>query len=148
MDDARRSDALLAWSMGTFHAAAFLVLVVGLAHALGGLGGFARLLDTARGFALGGALWVASVAAARWTLRSAGPVLSRAALSGGLVGVTFLWALFGLIALAEGFELVVLFVLAFGSLFAFLVGSVVAGAMAGLTLGLDKWAARVARQGE
>jgi len=146
LSSARRSLDLKVWSLSTFHATGFIVIVALGLHLCGTLGDTLRRLDTARGVAAFIILWASTCAATSWGLRyAARPAQSTDAFSfsmaiaGGLNGVAVfavLLAVFAVrVATASSYPLAaipVLFLSAvIGSLLAFTIGT-----MVGLVFGL------------
>jgi hypothetical protein len=94
-------DRLVAWALGTFHAAALLVAATLILHLTGGLASTLSGLNTVSGLALFAALWLTTVWSTRRTLRGAldaglrssvpiGPLIGRAVWRGGVNGVAFM----------------------------------------------------------
>jgi hypothetical protein len=149
---ARERDLLVAWALGTFHAATLIIMVSLVLYLAGGLESILTSLSTASGLALFGALWLTTVwSTRRWLggmfderLRMtlpAGLVVARALWRGGINGIAFL-PLLGLILVVSAGPNGAVFLVLFGGLafatlgvaIAFLVGCVLGLLFAGIDL--------------
>jgi hypothetical protein len=94
-------DLLLAWVLGTFHAATLIIILMLVLYLTGGLAPLLASLSTAAGLALFSALWFTTTWSAHRTLRGlfgetlqitlpVGSVIARASRRGGINGVAFL----------------------------------------------------------
>jgi hypothetical protein len=152
---------LLAWGLGTLHAALLMLVLVFLLYRGGGLGELLGGLGTLPGLALFAWLWVLSCVGARMALRhvplEAPPrrlvpdALAHGLLWGGAVGVAFfagLTLVTTVVAVAHGGAGLLMASVAFSVLglgFAGLVGFVVGAAFAALDVGLllaARWLSR------
>jgi hypothetical protein len=98
-----RGERLIAWAFATFHASAFVLVILLLVYRAGGLGQALQGLNTAVGLGLFLALWTTTFIATRQALRGLGlgmpsPVnadrlIGRATRWGALNGVVFLFVL-------------------------------------------------------
>ena len=150
-------DRVVAWALGTFHAASLVILLVLPLYLSGGLTSVLTSLSTASGLALFGALWLTTVwsthhaphGALGTGLKLSVPlreVIIRAVLRGGLNGLAFLAFLaviLGISAVLNGqlasvITLVVVggLVFAFGAVIAYLVGGLLGGLFACIDIGL------------
>ena len=139
----RERNLLLVVALGTFHAAALIVVLVLVLYATGELSSLLISLNTITGLALFGALWVTTVWSAHRTLRGAfaetlrtslpvGTVIARATWNGGVNGVAFLAFLALILAIASvvnrAFGILVFgafFLATIGAVAAFLLGCVI-----------------------
>jgi hypothetical protein len=98
---ASERDLLLAWVLGTFHAATLIIILLLVLYLTGGLAPLLSSLSTAAGLALFSALWFTTTWSAHRMLRGlfgetlqitlpVGKVIARASRRGGINGVAFL----------------------------------------------------------
>ena len=151
--DRHQSPGLLAWTLGTFHACAIVLLLLLLVYPRGGLGLALGGLDTVTGLIIFIALWATSVWTARRALAGSDWLSAttaertgfyrRALRWGGVTGILFLAELGAIILVrtllvAHGDNSISLlavaafaaFVGSFGTIVAFLIGALI-----GVTLG-------------
>jgi hypothetical protein len=104
----RERNLLVVFTLGTFHAAVLIAVLVVVLYANGGLASLLSGLSTVAGLALFGALWLTTVwstdrtlrgafTVAPWTSVPADTLVARAAWRGGINGIMFL-ACVGVIA--------------------------------------------------
>jgi hypothetical protein len=150
------------WAVGTYHATAFVLVLLVVLYRAGGLGTSLETLNTFLGLAFFGVLWLTTWLTTRQMLRSASPVSPLRWLGIGLVwgalnGVLFLAGVFALLFLTQlpstGFGSVqqVAFV-PIPAAIAFFVGAIVGLALAAIDLvlleaaaGVTWWIARASR---
>ena len=140
----RERNRLVAFTLGTFHAAALIVALVLVLYATGALTSLLSSLNTVAGLALFGALWLTTVwsthrtldgavTIAPWTSVPLGAMMARAAWRGGINGVAFLVCLGLILLISSAFSgnvavgVVALGFLIFatiGAAFAFVIGLV------------------------
>lgn len=144
------AERLVAWGLGAFHALFLLLAFVTAGYVLGGagFGGALANVGTFGGLALGAWLLVVSVAATAWALRDAAdlrapalrPLVAAGVAAGGFAGSAFVAGAIVGIGVVTG-EMPWVF-LAFGTVFAFPAGSLVAAALALVDMGLYALAER------
>lgn len=154
-------DALIAWSLGAFHAATLVAVLVALGHTAGALGDLLGGLNTVVGLALYLLLWGLSWGATRAVLArvppavietgGTGAAVAWGALGGAGAGAAFLVGLV-LVAVApailgSGEPLAVVFILSIGATAAAVVGAAVGGLFALLDVALFRLAGRVGGAG-
>lgn len=155
--DRDEPDRLVAWSLGAFHAATLVGVLVALGHTAGVLGGLLADLNTLAGLALYILLWLLSWRATRAVLSrvppatietgATGEAIAWGAVGGAGTGVVFLIGIV-LVAVAPvilrgGDVLSVGFILLVGGIAAATVGAVVGGLFAVLDIAFFRLAARV-----
>lgn len=132
----RERNLLVVFALGTFHAAALIVVLVVVLYAAGPLSSLLSSLSTVAGLALFGALWLTTVWSAHRTLRGAftatlrtslpvPEMIERAIWNGGVNGVAFL-AFLGLILAISSVVNGALGLVVFGALVLATLGAVVA----------------------
>lgn len=143
-------DLLVAFVLGTFHAAAFIIILLVVVYPTGGLAPILTGLNTTSGLALFIALWFTTTWSARRALRGllgerlkvalpTGTVIARAARRGGINGVAFLLLVFVILAVPAVLTGGILPILLggllpaiFGLGFAFVIGALVGLTFAGV----------------
>lgn len=159
--DAVESDPLVAWSLGAFHAAGLVALLIGLGHADGSLGDLLDGLNTATGLALYLVLWGLSWLTTGRVLErvdlsaNPGPAIWWGMVGGSVTGVAFLLVVgLGVILpnlltdLADiGQVAFLVVILSVGVLVAAIVGAVLGAAFAVVDLALYRLAGLVGAQG-
>jgi hypothetical protein len=145
-----KSGLLVAWVLGTFHAATLIIILLVVLYLTGALPSILTSLSTASGLALFIALWLTSTWSAHRTLQGlvdqtlnvalpTREVIVRATGKGGINGLAFLlcaYLILGVPAAFNGAILPVLygglFIATFGVLVALLVGCLVGLIFAGI----------------
>ena len=111
----RERNLLVIFTLGTFHAAVLIAVLVAVLYANGGLASLLSGLSTIAGLALFGALWLTTVWSTNRTLRGAFTVapwtsvpvdtlIARAAWRGGVNGVMFLACVGLILAISAAFN--------------------------------------------
>lgn len=150
-------DQLVVWSLGAFHAAALVAILVALGHTAGALGDILGGLNTVVGLALYLFLWGLSWGATRGVLArvppatietgGAGAAVAWGALGGAGTGAAFLVSVV-LVAVAPGIlsrgePLAVVTILSIGGFVAAVVGATIGGLFALVDVALFRLARRV-----
>lgn len=159
--DRDEPDRLVAWSLGAFHAATLVAVLVALGHTAGVLGGLLADLNTVVGLALYVLLWLLSWRATRAVLSRVTP----ATIETGATGEAIAWGAVGGagtgVAVLVGIALVVVvpvirrggdvlsfgFILLVGGIVAAIIGAVVGGLFAVLDIAFFRLAARIGGSG-
>jgi hypothetical protein len=111
----RERNLLVVFTLGTFHAAVLIAVLVAVLYANGGLASLLSGLSTIAGLALFGALWLTTVwstnrtlrgafTVAPWTSVPADTLIARAAWRGGVNGVLFLAFVGIIVAISAAFS--------------------------------------------